>query len=259
MPTSHAVKNIVLAVLILLPARAVAATAQKAKDCPLQMQASLEFRTLPEGRISIPVKIQGQELFFMIDTGGVVSTLDPVIAARMNLQPNPTPAPLFGVGGVWLNQMVHAQDLAFSRFILDRPVFYLQPPSWRDLSGTMASELLRLFDVDFDFAGGKFNLFSPDHCPGKVVYWTREPVAIVSMLRASQGGHIRIPITVDGKDMTATVDTGATSSVMSLHAAIRYLDIDEKDPQLKTVGVRRQNIWDSRGHNLRKHWPHLVG
>ena len=24
-------------------------------------------------------------------------------------------------------------------------------------------------------------------------------------------------------------------------------------------GVRRQNIWDSRGHNLRKHWPHLVG
>ena len=23
--------------------------------------------------------------------------------------------------------------------------------------------------------------------------------------------------------------------------------------------VRRQNIWDSRGHNLRKHWPHLVG
>ena len=26
-----------------------------------------------------------------------------------------------------------------------------------------------------------------------------------------------------------------------------------------TATVRRQNIWDSRGHNLRKHWPHLVG
>ena len=26
-----------------------------------------------------------------------------------------------------------------------------------------------------------------------------------------------------------------------------------------TSSVRRQNIWYSRGHNLRKHWPHLVG
>ncbi len=33
------------------------------------------------------------------------------------------------------------------------------------------------------------------------------------------------------------------------------------DDKLEIVSgtVRRQNIWDSRGHNLRKHWPHLIG
>ncbi len=35
------------------------------------------------------------------------------------------------------------------------------------------------YDVDFDFAVGKFNLFSKDHCDGQVVYWTRSPVAVV--------------------------------------------------------------------------------
>ena len=29
--------------------------------------------------------------------------------------------------------------------------------------------------------------------------------------------------------------------------------------EARIMVVRRQNIWDSRGHNLRKHWPHLVG
>src|SRR5581483_7770277 len=67
-------------------------------------------------------------------------------------------------------------------------------------------------------------------------YWTSQPVAIVSILADNEGGHIRIPVTVDSKEMTATVDTGATVSIMSMHAASHYLDIDEKDPNLKSFG-----------------------
>jgi len=44
--------------------------------------------------------------------------------------------------------------------------------------------------------------------------------------------HVRVPVTVDGKSITAIVDTGAVNSIMSMHAA-GFLGVTEDTPGLK--------------------------
>jgi predicted aspartyl protease len=49
--------------------------------------------------------------------------------------------------------------------------------------------------------------------------------------------HIRIPVTIDGKEINAVLDTGAPTSFITMRAARRYLGLDEKDPALKSRGT----------------------
>jgi predicted aspartyl protease len=213
-----------------------AADVNDAKKCSLSAAAKLDLRTMPDGRISIPVKVQGRNLFFLIDTGGVVSTIDPGVVVAEKLVSHKTATRLAGVGTV-LDHYVEATDFSIGRLSAKGFLFYVQPTSWRGVAGTIAPEILRAYDVDIDFAGGKFNLVSPDHCPGQVIYWTNTTsVAVVPMETDRQSGHIRIPVKVDGKEIEATVDTGSDASILSLRAAKRYLDFDEKAPGVKALG-----------------------
>jgi len=97
--------------------------------------------------------------------------------------------------------------------------------------GTLAPDMLKHYDVDLDFAHGKMNLFSQDHCPGKVLYWTKGDYVVLPM-QVAPSSHIRLPVTVDGKTIMAIVDTGAVSSIMSMHAA-NFLGVSEDSPGLK--------------------------
>jgi hypothetical protein len=65
--------------------------------------------------------------------------------------------------------------------------------------------------------------FSPDHCPGHVVYWPHAALSITPMTFRDR--HIRLPVKVDGKELTAEIDTGATNTSMNADAARRLFDI----------------------------------
>ena len=42
-----------------------------------------------------------------------------------------------------------------------------------EVAGDLGTRMFEKVDLELDIAGGKFNLFSSDHCPGNVVYWTK--------------------------------------------------------------------------------------
>jgi predicted aspartyl protease len=201
-------------------------------DCNLTVLAGLDMRTLADGRISIPVKANGQDLFLMVDTGGSQSTISPPIAAKMQLPLRVSSIKLATIGDM-AGHLATFKDFSLASLSTHNISFFVQPPGWSGV-GSIASDLLRGYDVDFDFAGSKFNLISPRHCPGKVVYWTKDSaVAIVPLMVDGNSGHIRIPVTLDGKKMEATIDTGADNSVMSAAAASSYLNLDEQSPGMK--------------------------
>jgi hypothetical protein len=82
-----------------------------------------------------------------------------------------------------------------------------------DIAGGIGLAWLSQFDVELDLANAKLNLFRPDHCPGKVVYWTKAPVGIIEM-RALRGGGYHYAFTLDGLEIDTAIETGSTDSTL---------------------------------------------
>ena len=66
-------------------------------------------------------------------------------------------------------------------------------------------------------------LLSPDHCPGKVIYWPATAVAAVPMRGQFERETSVFPVTVDGKAVNATLDTGSTTTILNLGFAGKHL------------------------------------
>jgi predicted aspartyl protease len=213
-----------------------AATGEKAApDCRLRMIATLDMQTLPDGRVTIPVKIEGHEHRLMVDTGGYINTVSLQLVAEEGYHPRQSGGFLRGMGTTFLNTYVTVKEFIIGHSRGEDFEFYVDDFGNLSQDGTLAPQILAAYDVDFDFGHGKFNLVSSDHCPGKVLYWTQSPAAAVPF-EIQNRTHIRIPITIDGKEIMATVDTGAHTSFITMRAASKFLGLDEKDPALKSRG-----------------------
>ncbi|HSS15028.1 MAG TPA: retropepsin-like aspartic protease, partial [Rhizomicrobium sp.] len=91
------------------------------------------------------------------------------------------------------------------------------------VDGTLAPDLLRNFDVDFDFAAMTMNLFRPHACDGKAVYWTQNYIALP--MEITKSGHTRVNVNLDGESMDAILDSGASYSVMTFGSARRFFSL----------------------------------
>jgi hypothetical protein len=175
----------------------------------------------------------------------VISTLNEDIADSMQLKRG-SARPIGGVGqGVVMDQTVNIDNFSIGLMAGHGFHFYVQHLRSAEMAGTLAPNLLGNFDLDFDFAGGWLNLISKNPCPGSEVYWTKQPFAVIPMTIDPDSGHIQISVKVDGKEVNAIVDTGATSSVMSVGAARWDMMLDEsqmKKQQTVINGAVRQTF-----------------
>jgi hypothetical protein len=152
-------------------------------------------------------------------------------------------------GGLMLRHFVTLKDFSLGRLKAPRLDYALMPPGSLepDIDGLLSPDLLTNFDLDFDFAGGKVNLFSSDHCDGRVGYWTDAPPIGIPLVREEDRVHISIHVMLDGKDVKALIDTGAPHSSMSLEAAEDIFDLTSSDPRFvnlargpnRTSGARK--------------------
>jgi predicted aspartyl protease len=226
-----------LVMLIVLGLFASAAEAADTQDCRLTRFASLPMSTLSDGRIALPVAIEGHAASFLVDTGGISATMSRQLANKIGKEPERAPRYLIGVGGAVLSSSIHAGDFALGGMHgKDIPVFIDERFSGGgEGEGTLAPEMMHRFDVDFDFHQGTVNFFSQDHCPGKVVYWTKGGEAIVIPMDVQPNGKIRIPVTVDGNPLMAILDTGSVTSFISIAVARKFgVKPDNKDLKLKS-------------------------
>jgi hypothetical protein len=121
-------------------------------------------------------------------------------------------------------------------------------PGAVDAGGILAANLLHAYDVDFDFASKKFNLLSQKHCDGKVVYWPADAVAAIPITLDSDG-HIIVPVTLDGHQLRAMVDSGATGSLLNLEEAKSYFGITPGSADTPVIG----SLTGTKGSSTYKH------
>lgn len=213
-----------------------AAQAADQPSCRLVMLTSLPMQTTADGRVNIPVQFEGHDYRLMVDTGGYINTVSSELARREGYPISDSyGATLKGMGTTLLDTYVTAKDFAIGSAHGRGFKFFVDSNTGLFDDGTLAPQIMASYDTDLDFAHDTFNLISPDHCPGRVVYWTKSPAAVVPM--TMQGvTHITVPVTIDGKPVDAILDTGAHTSFMTMKTATRLLGLDPKDPLLKLRG-----------------------
>jgi len=186
--------------------------------CNLLQYASLDLTTEPNGRVTVPAQVNGRTVPFIVDTGGAFGGISSSLASAMGLPRRPWP---FGTRIVFYGKVEEKHIVALDTFGLGRLVAKSVPmPVMPDIMldgdtyGLLAGNVLHGYDVDIDFLHEKLNLFSPDHCPGRVVYWADAWAEVPMTL--DDTWHIVIPVTLDGKRLKAIVDTGAADTVMTV-------------------------------------------
>jgi predicted aspartyl protease len=189
---------------------------------PAQLVTSVDIELGGDGRIYIPFKVNDAEKHMLVDTGGMFSELTETIVDAQHLPTRSTRVQLVGAGGDTTSKATRA-GFTLGNLHGDGADFMVIPADEGfaddipDVAGTIAPSLLRSYDVEIDFTKMKLSLYSQDHCDGKAVHWAGA-MAVLPM-RINSSYHIEIPVQLDGRDLIAMLDTGATSSVLDLDLA----------------------------------------
>jgi predicted aspartyl protease len=186
----------------------------RAVECAPAQRTTINTDALPDGRIRIPVMLDGRALSLLVDTGGVSTTIKGDLAREMGLAVKQTPRRLAGVGGSMMNFAVDGGNFSIAELRVANKPIYVESRALESADGTLAADILRNYDVEFDMAQNRMSLAAPGDCAAPQGA-QNDSVAI----EVAQSGHVRFPVKIDGKTIMATLDTGAATSVVSMRAA----------------------------------------
>jgi predicted aspartyl protease len=211
--------------------------APKPQACAMTPLASLDAVTNPAGMILVPATIDGHTGGMLVDTGGLAGVIGWGTASQLKNAPY---IPDFGatlVGGFEINAGVTVEHFALGPLTFDNVGFLVAPDRMMhgDQIGILQPRAITSLNYEIDFVKGKLNLFHQGACPDRDVYWTQGSFAKVPM-ELDRRGHIHVAAVLDGKPISALIDTGAQTTTMSLATAQKIFNIDAKNPALKSLG-----------------------
>ena len=220
----------------LLTVGAMIAQSANAEDCkPLTLATTAKMEPTEGGRPVLPVKINGTPRNFLFDTGGVVILVSPSVVKELNLHTRESPIKLFDVGGNISQAMTTLDSFELGPLVAKHlDVAVGTSGAGSDVDGLLTPSLFRT-DIDMDFGPGRFSLFLQDHCEGKVVYWKSDAIAVVAV--RTDDLHINVPVVIDGHELRAIIDTGASGTFMDMNTARRVFGLTPDSPGMKNVGI----------------------
>ena len=224
---SRMLGSVMLMAALFLVATAIPSHAEQ--PCVLKSQASVDIETTQNGDVTIPVSISGTPFRMLVDTGAYSSVLTEGTVEKLGMQPIQNGVGyLVMFGGQKLDSHVTVSDFKVGRMNDSRASFMVMPDALLDpgVAGLFGTDFVYFFDLDFDFANAKLNFISPEHCKGQVVYWTHEAYATIPFDLKRR--HISIDTTLDGKKVSAIVDTGTTESILNLETAVELFGVDRE-------------------------------
>jgi hypothetical protein len=212
-----------------------------AADCkPLTLIAALNLEPAIERKESyVPVLIQGVPKLMLLDTGGAITEVTTEAADELNLVRRHANFRVYNMYGEYSDQFAES-SLAIGPLKADAMALAIAPGSHmfgedHGISGVLAPDILKNYDLDIDFGGDRLNLFSPEHCEGKVVHWPATAVAVVPM-RVLHSGHIIVPVLLDGQRVTAILDTGAYHTTLTVPVAENQFRLKLGSPETPASG-----------------------
>ncbi len=227
-------KRILLSAIALL-----AATSAQAADCKQTLLASLPMTIDAQGGVAIAVTLDGQPGSFTVDPTLIRSRIAKSFAAKLGLTRLPG-NPQLEFFNLWQGQpnydvsgFVRATSLLAGTVNLVKPLLQEVPDDWlaSDTGGAIGSDVLDKVDADFDIGHARLNLFSKNHCTDQVIYWTKDPAAMIPFEKDNEG-RPTIWVLLDGKRVRAALDTSNARSYSTFDMAHRVFGMDTATPGL---------------------------
>ena len=195
--------------------------------CVLTKIADLPV-TMKDFRPMAPVKVNGHDALFFIDSGAFFSSVTPEGAATFGLTKGPLPPGLTirGVGGTADMSLVTAKDFFFAN-IPYRHVDFLvgEKGDGSGAVGLIGQNLIGQMDVEYDLANGVIRLFVPKGCDGaRLAYWVsgQQAYFVIHISPATDTlSNATAMASVNGVKIRAEFDTGSPTSMLSLDTAAR--------------------------------------
>ncbi len=209
-------------------------TARAAECGALQMVNTAQMTRSPgDNRDMIPVQINGKDLCFLFDTGGLTTMIGKGVAQDMKLPIMQGGLELYDLLGNISRDQASISQFALGRLHGTDKTFPVLPGSGID--GIISLNFMLPYDIDVDFGNDKLNFFSQDHCDGRVVYWTASAVAVLPItIRQS---HMTVPVILDGHEWSAIIDTGASSSTLRMDIAEHSYDLKMGTEDTPETGI----------------------
>jgi len=212
------------------------------QDCRLQLAASLPMTLESSGHVAVMGTIGDRPVKLVVDTGGV-TMLRESVAKQLGLDYQPLKhwqnASIFG--DIHMHRSAVVRGFTLGGLRADGISFLLIPDEDGKLSGLpdgiLGENVLSLYDVDIDYAHAKMNLFLPHRCPGRAVYWTQNEDLIAKVPMEFGGDFIKMKVTVEGKQIRAILDTGATDTVMDLETYMPEFGLKPDSPGMQRIGA----------------------
>ncbi len=230
----------------LFAAAAIFATRAHAADCQLQRIASLTMDFGRDGELLVPTTIGTTPLRMAIATGSSIGDISTktVDDLHLGIHDIPQSTPMYESNGQRPRYVTVLKSLKLGMQEVTNTIFIVSPASDYDpdSAGLIGYDVLKHFDLDFDFGGNTLNLFSKEHCAGKVVYWTQQP-SVDAPIHITKMGTIGVTMTLDGHDVDTAIETDSPTTEMTLTESRAIFGIDEKSPGVETVMLHGQTAY----------------
>lgn len=188
--------------------------------CPIDKVAELPANFAPDGRPIVDVLINGQTEHMVVDTGAIVTLLTPQAATALHLKNlTPTSLVMMGLGGrqehlpsTSLNIVIGNWTILHT-LVLINSVGPETPAIPEHIDGSIGTNVLKSFDVDFDLPDHKISLYLPRNCAPNTSPPPWPPPYGILRSSSSADGESYVTIELDDKPLPAIVDTGTTATI----------------------------------------------
>ena len=224
----------------------MASPALAGAQCTLNVLSTLQLRPASYMPM-IDATIGDKRVGLLVDTGGGMSSLTKRAVRELNLQTGQyvnsdgTILTLKDVTGQTEALQVRLPSITLGTIRQEGVYFMVLPgeedarPNMEEFGGILGTDVLRNVDVELDFTANKIQLIAPNQCGGNVVHWQAPAVAVVP-ITLDRFGQLTFRMQLDGRRVTAMLDTGASTTVLNLDTARRVFRIDVNGPDVEKIG-----------------------
>ncbi len=190
--------------------------------CLLRGVGTIDVQT-QNGALTVEAQVNGRPVHLVVDTGSELTLLFQRDAKALGLTVKSLEGvDFYGATGKESSGMANVKEFKLANLMQKNiEVAVVGGFHSSDAQGLLGAYFLLQDDVEFDLAAKKIRFFKPENCNGsEVIYWGGT-YSVTPMLGPSNSRKIMVGVKVNGQRLTAQMDTGASTSILTTPAAER--------------------------------------